>query len=43
MHDMKFQFEDYVKGKVSDSTTGFGIEVSPRVTTSVDISQGEIK
>ena len=38
-----FQFEDYVKGKVTDSTTGFGIEVSPRVTTSVDISQGEIK
>ena len=32
-----------MKGKVSDSTTGFGIEVSPRVTTSVDISQGEIR
>ena len=43
MSSATFQFEDYVKGKVTDSTTGFGIEVSPRVTTSVDISQGEIK
>ena len=38
-----FQYDDYVKGKVMDSTTGFGIEVSPRVTTSIEVKQGQIK
>ena len=38
------QYEDYVNGKVTDSTTGFGIQMSPEVTASVQLNKnGEIR
>ena len=37
------QYEDYVKGKMTGSTTGFGIEVGPEVTAKIDAGGSDLR
>ena len=37
------QFNDYVAGKVTDSTTGIGIQATPTVSATMDVKDGQVK